>query len=165
MASSIIAKLIKAGLGFDCALKVVNSALMVKSGDESLATLDVLSFDMFTGGIELMKAGAPMTFIRKGGKVFSIESPSLPVGILPNVEFSYSTEALLPGDIVVMLSDGAVATGEDWIANIIRNWNKSSQELANLITDEATARRSDGHDDDITVLTMIVQSANGEEDE
>ena len=165
MASSIIAKLIKAGLGFDCALKVVNSALMVKSGDESLATLDVLSFDMFTGGIELMKAGAPMTFIRKGGKVFSIESPSLPVGILPNVEFSYSTEALLPGDIVVMLSDGAVATGEDWIANIIRNWNKSSQELANLITDEATARRSDGHDDDITVLTMIVQSANGDEDE
>ena len=84
---------------------------------------------------------------------------------MPNVEFSYSTEALLPGDIVVMLSDGAVATGEDWIANIIRNWNKSSQELANLITDEATARRSDGHDDDITVLTMIVQSANGEEDE
>lgn len=163
MASGIISKLIKAGLGFDCALKVVNSALMVKSGDESLATLDVLSFDMFTGEIELMKAGAPMTFIRKGGKVFSIESPSLPVGILPDVEFSYSAEQLLPGDIVVMLSDGAVATGEDWIANIIRNWNKSAQELSNLITDEATARRSDGHDDDITVLTMIVNSTSNEE--
>lgn len=162
MASGIISKLIKAGLGFDCALKVVNSALMVKSGDESLATLDILSFDMFTGEIELMKAGAPMTFVRKGGKVFSIESPSLPVGILPNVEFSYSTEQLLPGDIIVMLSDGAVATGEDWISNIIRNWDKSAQELSNLITDEATARRSDGHDDDITVLTMIINGTAGE---
>lgn len=163
MASGIISKLIKAGLGFDCALKVVNSALMVKSGDESLATLDILSFDMFTGEIELMKAGAPMTYIRKGGKVFSIESPSLPVGILPNVEFSYSAEQLLPGDIIVMLSDGAVATGEDWIANIIRNWDKSAQELSNLITDEATARRSDGHDDDITVLTMIINGTTGED--
>ena len=32
------AKLAKAGISFDCALRIVNSALLVKSGDESLAT-------------------------------------------------------------------------------------------------------------------------------
>lgn len=160
MAAGITSKLIKAGLGYDCALKVVNSALMVKSGDESLATLDISSFDMFSGDIQLMKAGAPMTFIRKNGRVSVVETPSLPVGILPDVEFSYTNERLLPGDIVVMISDGAVASGETWISEIIKKWDKSSQELANLITDEATVRRNDGHDDDITVIAMTVKASD-----
>ena len=46
MAAGIMGKLIKAGLGFDCALRIVNSALVVKSGDESLATLDVATVDL-----------------------------------------------------------------------------------------------------------------------
>ncbi|MFR1214328.1 MAG: hypothetical protein ACLSCV_06055 [Acutalibacteraceae bacterium] len=34
MASNIMGNLVKAGLGFDCALKIVNSAMQVKSGEE-----------------------------------------------------------------------------------------------------------------------------------
>ena len=56
-----MSKLIKSGLGFDCALQIVNSALMVKSGDESLATLDIICIDLCTGIADLMNAGAPAT--------------------------------------------------------------------------------------------------------
>lgn len=65
MAVSIMSKLCKAGLSYDCALSVVNSSLMIKSEDESMATLDVLDFNLFTGKAELMKAGACTTYIKR----------------------------------------------------------------------------------------------------
>lgn len=155
MAVSIFSKLIKAGLGFDCSLKVVNSALMVKSEDESLSTLDVVSVDLYTGQAEFRKAGAAVSFIRKGGDMYRVETPSLPVGILSEVSFTCTADTLSAEDIIVMVSDGAVACGEEWIERIIMKWeDKSMQELAHLINDEATARRADGHDDDITVIAM-----------
>ncbi len=158
MAASIMAKLIKSGLGFDCSLKVVNSALLVKSSDESLATLDVTAIDLYSGDIDFMKAGAAISFIRKAGDMYRVETPSLPLGILPEVEFTYTEDTLSVGDIIVMVSDGAVATGEEWIEHIISTWeDKSMQQLADLINDEATARRNDGHDDDITVMAMQIK--------
>ena len=158
MAVSIMTKLIKAGLGFDCSLKVVNSALMVKSEDESLATLDVTSVDLYSGTTDFMKAGAALSFQRKDGEMYRIETPSLPAGILPEVAFTYTEDTLSDDDIIVMVSDGAIVCGEEWIEKIIMRWEeKSMQELADLINDEASARRSDGHDDDITVIAMRIK--------
>ena len=155
MAASIMSKLIKAGLGFDCSLKVVNSALLVKSEDESLATLDVVSVDLYTGETNFMKAGAALSFIRKSGEMYRVDTPSLPVGILTDVEFTYTEDTLSPDDIIVMVSDGALSSGAEWIERIILKWeDKSMQELAHLINDEAVARRTDGHDDDITVIAI-----------
>ena len=159
MASGLMERLIKAGLGYDCALKVVNSALLVKSGDESLATIDVVSVDMYNGRTDLMKAGAALSFIRKSGDMYRVETPSLPAGILPQVEFTYTQDDLSAGDIIVMVSDGAIASGEDWIERIISTWeDKSMEQLSELIVDEAIARRTDSHDDDITVIAMQLKT-------
>ncbi|MGN0456109.1 MAG: SpoIIE family protein phosphatase [Acutalibacteraceae bacterium] len=164
MAESIMSKLIKAGLGYDCALSVVNSALMVKSGDESLATLDIASIDLFTGDCELLKAGAPLTFVKKNGKALRYNSTSLPAGILTDIKFSHERLNLNPGDRVVMLSDGAVATGDSWLESMVENWDKeSSQDFAKSVIEEARSRRTDGYDDDITVIAMRLIE-NGEED-
>lgn len=159
MASSIMEKLIKAGLGYDCSLKVVNSALLVKSGDESLATLDVVSIDLYSGKTNFMKAGAALSFIRKNGDMYRVETPSLPAGILPQIGFTYTEDELSEGDIIVMVSDGTTVTGEDWIERIIASWeDKSMEQLSQTIIDEAVARRTDGHDDDITVLAMQIKA-------
>ncbi len=159
MSVSILSKLIKAGLGFGCSLKVVNSALLVKSGDESLSTLDVVSVDLFTGHTDFMKAGAALSFIRKNGEMYRVETPSLPVGILPDVEFTRTEDELTEDDIIVMISDGAVVDGVEWIERIIMKWgSENMQSLADLINDEATSRRQDGHDDDITVLAMRISA-------
>lgn len=159
MASSIMEKLVKAGLGYDCSLKVVNSALLVKSGDESLATLDVVSIDLYSGKTNFMKAGAALSFIRKNGDMYRVETPSLPAGILPQIGFTYTEDELSEGDIIVMVSDGTTVTGEDWIERIIASWeDKSMEQLSQTIIDEAVARRTDGHDDDITVLAMQIKA-------
>lgn len=155
MAAGILAKLIKAGIGFDCALKIVNSALLAKSGDESLATLDVAAIDLFHGKTELMKAGAAVSILRKDGRAAVIDAPSLPVGILTEAKFAKETVRMAAGDLLVLFSDGAVASGDDWLREMIAEWKGSvPQELAEQIVSQALKRRSDGHDDDITVLVL-----------
>ncbi len=62
MASGLISRLLQAGFRSDSALRMVNSALMVKSGDESIATVDIACLDLFSGHLDSLKAGAALPF-------------------------------------------------------------------------------------------------------
>jgi stage II sporulation protein E len=157
MASGIMSRMIQAGIGFDAALKIVNSALLVKSGDESLSTIDLAAVDLFSGNAEFMKAGAPISILRKSGRAVKVDAPSLPIGILNDIRFTKSSDSLEDGDLLVMLSDGALSSGDEWVCDTVENWKgQVPQELAEEIVAQAIARRSDGHDDDITALVMKV---------
>ena len=157
MAVSTMGRLLRSGLSADSALQVVNTALMIKSEDESLSTVDLATLDLFTGVLTLKKAGAPMTFIRRSGRVLTREMPSLPAGILNNIRFSTETLSLSAGDMVVMISDGAITGDEKWLEKLIRTWHKgSAQELAQAVVEEAMRRRQDEKDDDITAVAIRV---------
>ena len=157
MAVSVMGRLLRSGLSADSSLQIVNSALMVKSEDESLSTLDLTGVDLYTGKVTLKKAGAPATFVRKNGRVMVREMPSLPAGILNGVKFSSDTVNLSSGDMVVMVSDGVITGDEKWLEKLIRSWNEgSTQELARAVVDEAIKRRGDSPDDDITALAIRI---------
>lgn len=157
MAVSVMGRLLRSGLSADSSLQIVNSALMVKSEDESLSTLDLTGVDLYTGKVTLKKAGAPATFVRKNGRVMVREMPSLPVGILNGVKFSSDTVNLSSGDMVVMVSDGVITGDEKWLEKLIRSWNEgSTQDLARAVVDEAIKRRGDSPDDDITALAIRI---------
>lgn len=157
MAVSVMGRLLRSGLSADSSLQIVNSALMVKSEDESLSTLDLTGVDLYTGKVTLKKAGAPATFVRKNGRVMVREMPSLPVGILNGVKFSSDTVNLSSGDMVVMVSDGVITGDEKWLEKLIKSWNEgSTQELARAVVDEAIKRRGDSPDDDITALAIRI---------
>ena len=157
MAVSIMSKLLKVGFGYDCALSVANSALMVKSQDESLATVDIVSFDLFSGNAEIMKAGAPITFVRQSGRINRIEPTSLPAGILSDIKLTHDSIELRDGDLIVMLSDGAVSISDKWIGSMMRDFEGDEiQVLVNDIIDEATIGSKLGRDDDITVIGVRV---------
>ena len=158
MASNLMSKLLKAGFGIDCSLKIVNSAMLFKSTDESLATLDITQFDLFSGQGRFFKAGAPATVIRRLGKAVNIESETIPAGILKNVDFAKSDLKLSSGDIIIMMTDGAADSGYDWIGVEAEVWKDgSAQDLAEHLADYAK-RRSDGkHGDDITVMVGIIE--------
>lgn len=155
MTVSIMTKLLKAGLSEDCALKVVNSALMVKSEDESLATVDLMKIDLFSGKTVFNKAGAPYTYIKKSGHLLKKTATSLPVGILGNVKFSKERIKLSGGDVAVMVSDGAFTDDEKWLERLIRDFSDSRcADLAKEVVNEAIKRRNDTHDDDITAVVV-----------
>ena len=63
LAAELTARLLKAGFTAELAARLVNVALALKSEDESGATLDLISVDLYTGTARLFKAGAAPGFL------------------------------------------------------------------------------------------------------
>ena len=149
----------QAGFGADSVLRMVNSALMVKSGDESLATLDIASIDLFSGRMESLKAGAAVSLLKGGGRVSRIERSSLPVGILRDIAFERSVDTLADGDILLLLSDGITAEGVGWAEEMLRDYDPREKDLNRLAEDmviEARRRQAGEREDDVTVLALML---------
>ncbi len=158
MTCGLTGRLLRAGFGFEGAMKVVNSALLVKSEDESLATLDITKVNLFTGETRLCKAGAVKTYIMSEGEIRRIDKPSLPLGILREVEFAEGGEELSDGDIVVMASDG-VPDEDEWLEKELASCEITDmRSLARTLLAKAKNARTAG-DDDITVLTARIKAA------
>lgn len=159
MAAELFSKLVKSGLGFDSALRIANSALLVKSADESLATLDVVCIDLYTGKTDFMKAGAAATFIRHKDSVAQLEQASLPIGILRDISFSKATASLYKGDIILMVSDGILGDCNNWIQHELKQWSteKDPNDLARFILNCACERKIGKHLDDMTVIAIYVE--------
>ncbi len=159
MTSGLVARMIRAGFRFGPAIKLVNSALLLKSEDESLATADAFSINLYSGAANFYKAGAESSFVLKKGCASKVESISFPVGILGGAEYEQSSMHLGAGDIVVLVTDGVTASGSDWIPSELKSLaEKSAEEIAESIAKTAHARRTDGHSDDITVMVMKLVS-------
>jgi len=157
MAASLTTRLVKAGFNFGSALKMVNSALLVKSVDESLATVDITSIDLYTGQAQFIKAGAAPTFVRKNGKAAMIEGDSLPIGILKGVDLFKKSARLSEDDIILMVSDGVTASGEDWVMLELEAYRgRDMEQFAARICDMAKRRRIDGHDDDVSAIACVI---------
>ena len=87
-----------------------------------------------------------------------MESSSLPVGILGGVSFERNAITLRDGDWIVMVSDGAVASGYEWIISDIEHFEGDDpKELSERLAAAAKCRRSDGHEDDITVIAALLE--------
>lgn len=157
MTTGLAGKLIRAGFSFECVVKTVNSALMVKSKDESLSTLDIISVDLFAGEATFYKAGAAASLICRRGKTIRIERSSLPLGILRDVEFERVTGKIGNGDLLVMMSDGATAIPPDLLRReLSENFDRPVQEIASSIAALAKSESSPGKADDITVIAAVV---------
>lgn len=158
MTVSMARSMLKAGIGFDSTLRMINSAMLAKGGEESLATLDIVSIDLFTGELQLRKAGAAGTVLRRKRYAEYLEAKSAPVGILPDVNFARSEKTVGTGDIVVMVSDGVTAAGTEWLTDLVGNFMEDDpQLLADRIVERAVKDRTDGHEDDVSAIVLMVQ--------
>lgn len=153
MGAGLLSKLLAAGFGFDTALKIVNCALLVKSNEESLATLDCAGVDLFTGKTDFYKAGAPASYIIKNGTVTKCELTSMPAGILRGIEFAKRTAVLSEGDVVVLTSDGIAENETNWLSLLLSGINDlPPQEIANTVLQQAKNNMKDKKEDDMSVI-------------
>ena len=158
MATDLMSRLIKSGFDFSCALKILNSSMLFKSSDESLATLDIACIDLYNGKVNIYKAGAAPTVVRRGGRAGVAEGTSLPVGILKDVSFDKAQVSLKSGDVVVVMSDGALCDGTEWIKREVENNRETDPEvLAEHLALSARRRRTEPHEDDITVIVAQLE--------
>lgn len=162
MTCGLLGRLLRAGFGMKGALRVVNSALLVRAEDESLATCDSVLVDLYTGEATFRKAGASRSFVRRGDVVTEIELPSLPLGILREVDSAVTRVRLGGGDVVVMVSDGAGDGDCSAIrAAMLTARTDTPRELARRVVRlaEEKAREEGRPDDDITALVFELQTA------
>lgn len=152
MGAGLLSKLLSAGFGFDSSLKVVNSALLVKSSEESLATLDCACVDLFNGKCEFYKAGAPKSYVLKNNSLSKCELSSMPAGILRGIEFAKRTTVLNVGDEIIMMSDGITDLGGILDEFIKVNDKVTSNERAQAILDFALEHGDSRHRDDMSVI-------------
>ncbi len=160
MTCSLMHKLLGSGFTFESALRLVNSALLIKSRDESLSTVDIVSINSYSGMCDFYKAGATVSYIRHRDEVTVVRQSSMPVGILRDIEFARSSAELKKGDIVLMLSDGAVGDDDSWIEDELLSWSTDNmQELASHVADMARLKSLQAFSDDITAIAIKVKKA------
>ena len=158
LAAHLASRLLKAGFGEDTVLRLVNTALMTKSEDESLSTLDVVRVDCYTGHLDLLKAGATFTYLLSQNRLSRFDRASLPAGILPDIRFDKQRDTLTEGDLLVMISDGVLTDDSSWLEEKILAYPDFPHSLKAFCEDIAlTARQhQNAHQDDITVLAITL---------
>lgn len=157
MTTSLLERLLRAGADFTAALRLVNAALLSGGGEERLCTVDAALLDLYTCRLDIFKAGAAPTFILRQGRCAKVESPSLPAGILSGAEAKHTTLALSEGDLIIMISDGLLESGGDWISSqLIALADRPLEQLCEELLETASARRITAHEDDMTVLAARV---------
>lgn len=163
IAISLLEKFVEAGFDKEVTLKTINSILMLKSSDEIFTTLDVSNIDLFTGKLQVIKTGAASTFIKKKDSVKVINSQSLPVGILKDVDYQVYEEYIEDGDFIVMMSDGVLDANENvedkekWMMDIIQNIDSfNPQTIANIVIKAAKEACGGKIRDDMTVMVTKV---------
>ena len=160
MAAKLTAQLLQAGFAAESAARLVNVALGLKNaGQESGATLDLLTLDLYTGRAGLFKAGAAPSFLCRAGVVRTLDGASLPMGVLPTVTGRSTALTLDVGDTVMMVSDGALCDGSAWLCDqltLSTRLGQSPQQTAEAVAASAV-RRSGARQDDITVAIVRLE--------
>lgn len=157
LVSELAKEFLKSGINTNNTVKLVNSAILLNSSEESLTALDILSIDLFTGKSKLIKAGSPETYLVRENKVQKLEFSSLPLGILDEVSFSSENFELKSGDWIILLSDGVTDIGENWIINLLNNIEyTTTTDIAKYIVDMSVKARKNTHDDDITAVVLSI---------
>ncbi|MDR0532070.1 MAG: SpoIIE family protein phosphatase [Oscillospiraceae bacterium] len=158
LATEIFGSLVRSGLSFEGAVRIANQALLLKSCDESLATLDAAGVNLYTGEVEFCKAGGAASFLRRRGTASKIELSALPAGILRSIHPAQFRAMLEPGDLLVLVSDGMLCEEDRWLCDELELWQTDDmQALAERLAGVAVRRRQEasaarGREDDLTVI-------------
>ncbi|MCX7843423.1 MAG: stage II sporulation protein E [Clostridia bacterium] len=157
---SLLEQFMEAGFDKDTTINLINSILVLKSDEESFATIDLSLVDLYEGKVEFVKIGAAPTFIKRSGSVETIRSVSLPAGILSNVEVQFADKNVNSGDFIIMMTDGIVdsfdkngESGVKVLQKFIEDIKSTNpQEIADMILSEACSHTDGVPFDDMTVL-------------
>jgi serine phosphatase RsbU (regulator of sigma subunit) len=140
---------IEDGLEPDAVFNRVSRLLFERTPSEKFATAFLVILDRETGGLRFVNAGhSPGIILRASGASNWLSSTGPPLGILPEASFTAGSESLLPGDTLVLYTDGITEAadpedeeyGEERLLEVgLSNRNASLDELAEAIEKDVEA--------------------------
>jgi stage II sporulation protein E len=162
-ALSILQQLLQSGMDEKLAVKSVNSVLLLRSSDEVFATVDLAIVDLYTAQTTFMKIGSTPSFIKRGREVIPVSAHNLPIGILQDIDVDFVSMQLLPGDTLIMMSDGIYdAPGhsvnkELWMKRVIGELaTEDPQEMADALLERVIRHHNEEIVDDMTVVVSRI---------
>ncbi len=160
MTVRLLRQFLTAGIDPVPALKTLNTALMLRcQSGAGFTTIDLACMDGASGTVSLYKYGAAPSYLKKGGTVTRLESSALPAGLeRADREAAPQRLALSSGHWLVLVSDGVLGAGDEWLQDLLAGWDgTSARELAALILRETQTRH--GEEDDCAVLVLRAERA------
>lgn len=138
-AVAMLVRLLEAGLDLDFAVQSVNAVMLLRSDDDRFTTVDLAVVDLYTGQAEMVKAGAPPSFIKRGHNVIAIGDPSVPAGVQAPTRVMRYRMNLEEGDILIMVSDGVTEAGGDGRESgmeLVRVMERADSDLARKVAED-----------------------------
>lgn len=156
---AILEKFLRSGANGADAMKLLNSALLLRDSENwGFATVDLMCIDLFSGDTCFYKYGAAPSYVCSGKNVRSIRGEALAAGLslgggsAPDVV----RMKLSPGCTALIASDGVIPDGDDeWIRSVLQRGSEDMKALAKSALREA--ERLYGGSDDMTVVTVRVE--------
>ena len=162
MVLDLVERFMEAGFSVETAIRMMNSAMVMKGEDDLYSTVDLCKINLYTGKACLYKIGASATFIKREDEVECITSSSLPVGAEAQIEIETSETVLKNGDFVVMVTDGVleylhVPKPEETMQEIIESIQTNNPGiLAKRIMERVMLFTGGKARDDMTVLAACI---------
>jgi len=158
VAVRLLGRFLRTGASCALAIETVNALLLNRSGEDMFATVDLLILNLNTGEAELVKLAACPTLILRGGALRRVEGGRLPLGILEKVQPGGVRTRLLPGDVLLMATDGVMdAAGEEALEGLMRREDDDMPRLARLALAAAERTGEGSRRDDMTAVCLRVE--------
>lgn len=160
-AIDILDKMMELNMDKDMTIKTINDILRTSTSYELFTTMDLSFIDLYKGKLHSIKSGASPTFIKGRQGVRMINSQSLPIGLLKDVDFSIYDESIEDGDIIIMMSDGVLESNQNRCENP-ELWMKGVLETIKSQNPQAMAEeilqvsRLASHNEIIDDMTVVV---------
>ncbi|MBU3804632.1 MAG: SpoIIE family protein phosphatase, partial [Candidatus Cellulosilyticum pullistercoris] len=163
MTIELLENFLEAGFDNEVALRIINSALVLKSDVECYATMDMALIDQYTGVIEFLKMGASTSFIVRGDEVITVKASSFPIGILSHVDIVSCKKQLKDGDIIIMVTDGMLENKNDRLDReitfkhfISESKSNSPEYMAKFLLDKTKNLMAGEETDDMTIIVARI---------
>ena len=104
----LVERFLEAGFSMETAIRMMNSAMVLKGEADLFSTVDLCNIDLYNGKASFFKIGAAASFLKRDGEVSCFSSRTLPVGVGNNPEVDKVEMDLKNGDFVVMVTDGVL---------------------------------------------------------
>lgn len=149
-------KMLYAGNAKETSIEMLNN-LVRSSSDEISATVDLFELDLISGKASFIKSGAAPSFVRRGGRLFRIQSKTLPIGIVRAAAAEQVSFTAEDGDCIIMQSDGVAESYEDspWLAHLItRSWDGNLRAMCTRILDAAEENNPKKDDRSVAIIRI-----------
>ncbi|MGB6850582.1 MAG: SpoIIE family protein phosphatase [Thermoanaerobaculia bacterium] len=130
MAKSALFTHVAAGRSLESTMTEMNRMMYATLGRRRLMSLALVEIEPSQSRLRWVNAGQIFPILRRRSEVRELEQPGYPLGVRPDSRFEIAEEALEPGDLLLLLTDGYVEAvnpaGEPY------GWRRLEQQLREI---------------------------------